>query len=61
MWRLSRTTKLSMTRNGENTARLVHHAYGVAAERRMGPVHLALPGDVARYAVSPGGEASTEI
>ncbi len=52
-------TKLSVTLNGENTAGLVHHAYGVAAEGRMGPVHIALPSDVARSPDRPSGNDLT--
>jgi acetolactate synthase-1/2/3 large subunit len=40
-------TKLTVTLDGENTAGSVYEAYSVAAQRRMGPVHIALPSDVA--------------
>ena len=41
-------TKLSVTLDGTDTEAWVHHAHAVAAARRMGPVHIALPSDVAR-------------
>ncbi|KPK78520.1 MAG: hypothetical protein AMS25_14970 [Gemmatimonas sp. SM23_52] len=41
-------TKLSVTLDGENTAARVRHAHSLAAQPRMGPVHIALPSDVAR-------------
>jgi acetolactate synthase-1/2/3 large subunit len=41
-------TKRSITLDGENTAAVVRDAYGLAGKLRMGPVHIALPSDVAR-------------
>jgi acetolactate synthase-1/2/3 large subunit len=41
-------TKRSITLDGNNTASVVRGAYGLASRMRMGPVHLALPSDVAR-------------
>lgn len=41
-------TKLTLTLDGENTAAKVRRAWRAAVEPRMGPVHLALPSDVAR-------------
>jgi acetolactate synthase-1/2/3 large subunit len=41
-------TKLALTLDGEDTARKVRHAIRVSVAPRMGPVHLALPSDVAR-------------
>jgi acetolactate synthase-1/2/3 large subunit len=49
-------TKLTMTLDAVDTAAKVRHALAVAAAPRMGPVHLALPSDIARTddAVGPG-------
>jgi acetolactate synthase-1/2/3 large subunit len=41
-------TKLSVTLDGRDTAAIVRHAIETSVSRRMGPVHLALPSDVAR-------------
>src|SRR5262245_50910177 len=41
-------TKLAMTLDGRNTASNVRRAVRVSVTPRMGPVHLALPSDVAR-------------
>jgi acetolactate synthase-1/2/3 large subunit len=41
-------TKLQMTLDGENTAAMVRRAIDVSCASRMGPVHIALPSDVAR-------------
>ena len=41
-------TKATCTLDGRGTAAAVRHAWRVALEPRMGPVHLALPSDVAR-------------
>jgi acetolactate synthase-1/2/3 large subunit len=41
-------TKLALTLDGRNTAAKVRHAMNVSVAPRMGPVHLALPSDVAR-------------
>jgi len=41
-------TKLAMTLDGENTQMKVRRAMKAAMSRRMGPVHVALPSDVAR-------------
>lgn len=41
-------TKMSATLNGENTAAKVRRAWRCAVEPRMGPVHLAIPSDVAK-------------
>ncbi len=51
-------TKLAVTLDGENTAERVRHAYGVAAQQRMGPVHIALPSDVAG---SPDRQTEREV
>jgi len=41
-------TKLALTLDGQATEAKVRHALTVATAARMGPVHLALPSDVAR-------------
>jgi acetolactate synthase-1/2/3 large subunit len=41
-------TKLALTLTGENTAATVRHAISVSLAPRRGPVHLALPSDIAR-------------
>lgn len=41
-------TKLSIALDGVNTAANLMHAYRVATHPPMGPVHIALPSDVAR-------------
>lgn len=41
-------TKLALTLDGHNTAVKVRRAYRTTLEPRMGPVHIALPSDVAR-------------
>ncbi|UCC74319.1 MAG: thiamine pyrophosphate-binding protein, partial [Gemmatimonadota bacterium] len=41
-------TKLSVTLDGADTAGKVRHAYDLAVQPRMGPVHIALPSDVGR-------------
>jgi acetolactate synthase-1/2/3 large subunit len=41
-------TKLAITLDGENTAAKIRHAISVSVAPRMGPVHIALPSDVAR-------------
>jgi acetolactate synthase-1/2/3 large subunit len=41
-------TKLTLTLDGEDTEARVRHALAVSVEPRMGPVHLAVPSDVAR-------------
>ncbi len=41
-------TKLALTLDGVDTAAKVRHALAVSTAPRMGPVHLALPADVAR-------------
>jgi acetolactate synthase-1/2/3 large subunit len=41
-------TKLAMTLDGEDTEAKARHALTVALAPRMGPVHLALPSDIAR-------------
>ena len=41
-------TKFASTLDGTDTAAKVRHAIRVSLEPRMGPVHLALPSDVAR-------------
>jgi acetolactate synthase-1/2/3 large subunit len=46
-------TKLTLTLDGKDTATKVRDAYDLAAEQRMGPVHLALPRDVARSQDQP--------
>jgi acetolactate synthase I/II/III large subunit len=41
-------TKTAITLDGRNTAAKVREAYRISVEPRMGPVHIALPSDVAR-------------
>lgn len=41
-------TKVALTLDGEDTEAKVQHALAAALAPRMGPVHLALPSDVAR-------------
>ena len=41
-------TKLALTLDGEDTAAKVRRALAAAVAPRMGPVHIALPSDVAR-------------
>jgi acetolactate synthase-1/2/3 large subunit len=41
-------TKMAVTLDGEDTAAKVRRALRAAMEPRMGPVHLALPSDIAR-------------
>ncbi|HKW01522.1 MAG TPA: thiamine pyrophosphate-binding protein [Vicinamibacterales bacterium] len=41
-------TKLALTLDGHDTAAKVRHAIAVSLEPRMGPVHIAVPSDVAR-------------
>jgi acetolactate synthase-1/2/3 large subunit len=41
-------TKLAITLDGEDTAAKVRHAIAVSCAARMGPVHIAVPSDVAR-------------
>src|SRR6478735_12416326 len=41
-------TKAAITLDGRNTAARVREVYRVSVEPRMGPVHIALPSDVAR-------------
>ncbi len=41
-------TKSAVTLDGENTAVKLSGAYDLAAQPRMGPVHIAVPSDVAR-------------
>jgi acetolactate synthase-1/2/3 large subunit len=41
-------TKLAITLDGEDTVAKVRHAIAVSVAPRMGPVHIALPSDVAR-------------
>jgi len=50
-------TKLAITLDGADTAARVRHAIDVSLAPRMGPVHIALPSDVARREeqASPGG------
>ncbi len=47
-------TKLAITLDGIDTAAKVRHAIAVSRAPRMGPVHIALPGDVARADERPG-------
>ena len=51
-------TKLAITLDGVDTAPKVRHAIGVSLEPRRGPVHIALPSDVARIDEKPGHSAS---
>jgi acetolactate synthase I/II/III large subunit len=41
-------TKLAITLDGHDTAAKVRHAIAVSVAPRMGPVHIALPSDIAR-------------
>ncbi len=41
-------TKATWTLDGRDTAAVIRRAWRLATEPRMGPVHLALPSDVAR-------------
>jgi acetolactate synthase I/II/III large subunit len=41
-------TKMAITLDGEDTAQKVHTALDTAAAPRMGPVHIAVPSDIAR-------------
>ncbi len=43
-------TKLAITLDGHDTAAKVRHAIAVSVAPRMGPVHIALPSDIARAA-----------
>lgn len=43
-------TKMTITLDGRHTAAKVREAYRVSVAPRMGPVHIALPSDVARSA-----------
>ncbi len=47
-------TKSAVTLDGANTAAKVRHAHSLAAQPRMGPVHIALPSDVGRSPDRPG-------
>lgn len=47
-------SKLAITLDGEDTTAKVQHAIAVSLERRRGPVHIALPSDVARMEEGPG-------
>jgi acetolactate synthase-1/2/3 large subunit len=51
-------TKITLTLDGENTAAKVDHAVRVSRSPRMGPVHLALPSDVARAEERESGSKS---
>jgi acetolactate synthase-1/2/3 large subunit len=48
-------TKLAITLDGEDTGAKVRHALAVSVAPRMGPVHLALPSDIARREDRPVG------
>jgi acetolactate synthase-1/2/3 large subunit len=48
-------TKLAITLDGVDTAATVQHAIAVSLEPRRGPVHIALPSDVARSDDRKGG------
>ncbi len=50
-------TKWTVTLDGEDTAATIRHAYDVATRPRMGPVHVALPSDVARSSDRETGKA----
>jgi acetolactate synthase-1/2/3 large subunit len=53
-------TKLAITLDGVDTAAKVHRAIEASLAPRMGPVHIALPSDVARADERPSGdEAAT--
>jgi acetolactate synthase-1/2/3 large subunit len=55
-------TKLSVTLDGTDTAGKVRHAYELAVQPRMGPVHVALPSDIGRSPDRPAeGEASVRL
>jgi acetolactate synthase-1/2/3 large subunit len=50
-------TKLAITLDGRNTAAKVRRAIAVSMAPRMGPVHIAIPSDVARAAEQPPDDA----
>ena len=52
-------TKMAITLDGENTASKVRRALAVSVAPRMGPVHIAIPSDVARQPERPPGEKET--
>jgi acetolactate synthase-1/2/3 large subunit len=51
-------TKMAITLDGRSTAAKVREALRVSVEPRMGPVHIALPSDIARTAEVEGDEGS---
>ena len=51
-------TKLAITLDGENTAAKVRRALAQTMMPRMGPVHIALPSDIARTADRPTEDAA---
>jgi acetolactate synthase I/II/III large subunit len=53
-------TKLALTLDGADTEAAVRRAIGTALAPRMGPVHIALPSDVARGAERGAGEAPAD-
>jgi acetolactate synthase-1/2/3 large subunit len=53
-------TKATLTLDGTNTAAAVRRAWRTALEPRFGPVHLALPSDVARAEDRQTGDPSVE-
>jgi acetolactate synthase-1/2/3 large subunit len=53
-------TKVALTLDGEDTEAKVRHALAATVAPRMGPVHLALPSDIARADDRPTGRFSPE-
>jgi acetolactate synthase-1/2/3 large subunit len=51
-------TKVALTLDGEDTEAKVRHALAATVAPRMGPVHLALPSDIARTEDRPAGRFS---
>ncbi len=54
-------TKLAITLDGRDTAAKVREALRVSLAPRMGPVHIALPSDVARAPEQPAGSGAAPI
>ena len=54
-------TKAAITLDGRNTAARVREVYRLTVEPRMGPVHIALPSDVARTPELASGDAPSDF